>query len=304
MLKRMYFVVSFLSFFTIINGMDQELGKRSGVGAFLDGKLNALLDAVENQVSSHVATLENQVVDVADQMEQKLSSLDPKMVWNALIVCGAVCGTLEGFKWACNRYGRKSDLVVDAGVITEDGELAQATSKADKLVNFVSKQQVDAMVQAKWDELIASGKFADKDYVAIIQKQIINSITQSLETTASRVTVIEKEVAGLKGLEALVKADASQKKEIIVTAHETLSNRVAALENIYVASSSSSAFTKNAPGIFSKLLKKNKTRDDNANHPASDAHSQGNRQDGDEDHATTVTLHTPGELEKNNDDTL
>lgn len=284
MLKRMYIVLSLLSLVTIVHGMDETVGKRSA-GDFFNHTLNAVLGKVEDEVAMHagtITTIENELGVVADQLEQKVSSLDPKMVWNALVVCGAVCGAVEGCKWAYNRYGKKSNLVLDSHLLGQGTQVAQAANDADKIGTFVSKQQIDALVEAKWNELVTSST--------------ISSLTQAVETTARRVTTLEGQV---KGLGIIVNGDAATKKTGIVTSHEVLANRIAALENIKPAASSSSVKQKGKlAATIGGLFKKNvEHKDAGDGHSHGDAMSAGHDEDEDH-HATSVTLHALGDQNK------
>jgi hypothetical protein len=237
MVKRMCIVVSLLSMVSIMNGMNQGMDKRSAGNV-----LHNILDAVVGAASADVGIVENELEAVAHEAQQEISSMDPKMVWNALVVCSAIYGTAEGIKWAWNRYGVKPLPGLDSHTLAQGAAVTQAGDDANKLATFISKQAIDAMVQAKWNELVTSST--------------ISSLTQAAETTAGRVKTLEGQVSGLM---IVVQGDPASNgtKPGIVSKHESLSNYVAGLANQkQLASSSAPQPAAHKEGFLSRILHK------------------------------------------------
>lgn len=317
MLKRMYIVISLLSIATIMHGMGEEVGKRSAGGV-----LNDTLDSVVGkEIVGTITTLEHEFGGAIQEIKQEatLLGVTPKGAYEGAVVFGALYLTAETAKYFYHRYlAPEQEQALDAATLAGTQSVATAHSNVHVLGQFVSTTQVQAIVEAKWKELMGQGNLADKGYVDIATSQVKNMITSALETNASRVTVLRD----VQGLKVAINGDSASKTIGIRTAHGLLVNRIAALENQKQAassasSSSSSSSSAAAPsteqggGLFGGVGKmfggrKKQKRDDSGVHGFK--HKHGDDDDDDDDDAAPTDLHAAGDghkgKQKDKDDTL
>jgi hypothetical protein len=296
----MYIVVSLLSITAIMHSMQDAINKGSA-GNYLNNTLDIFVGK-ETAMSGTITTVENELGIIADQAKEEITLLGvtPNRVYEIGVVCGALYLTKEGIQYVYNRYFPAQAEPLDEHTQALGQSAIGAHKNADILGQFVSTQQINSIVESKWQELMKSGNLADKEYVETIKKQVINALTQSIQTTASRVEVLETQVQGLK---TILRGDPKATTPGIVTAHDLLVNRVSALENQQSSSSSSTTHsTEQGGGMMSKLFRTKKTRDESGVHGVhGEKHSQGDipsHDDDNQDGTTTVTLHT---LAKGND---
>lgn len=306
MLKHAYIVISLLSIVNLMHGME-DASKRSALSVF-NNALNAVADKIQEipSIAGTMTTIENQLGDIGNEVKNDLSLLGvkPQNAYDAAVVFGALYLTAETSKYIYRRYiASDDDQSLDASALAAGQAVAQANSNINALGQFVSQQQINDIVQKKWDELVASGKFADKDYVDTATAQTRNMVTSALETTASRVTVLEGQV---KGLIVAINGDKEAKKNGIFTLLDALANRMAALENqSHLDSGTQGHAQSKGEGLMSKFFGRRKKGSDSAVHGAShavgDNHSHDDDSENEDDSEKSATLHAPG---KNDNDTL
>lgn len=301
MLKRAYIVISLLSIASLVHGME-DADKRSALGVF-QHTLNAVTGKIEEipSVTGAITTIEHQLEGFAHDAKDDLSLLgvSPKGAYDAAIVFSALYLTAETIKYIYHRYIAPDEELHDEHL----QPIAQANSNINALGKFVSAQEINNMVQAKCDELVKSGKFADKDYVDTAIAQSRNMVTSALEKTASRVTVLEGQV---KGLIIAINGDKEAKKNGIFTLLDLLTNRVMALENqSHFGSGTQVHAQSKGEGLMSKFFGRRKKGSDSAVHGAShavgDNQSHDDDSENDDDSEKSATLHAP---DKNDNDNL
>lgn len=299
MVKRMYIAVSLLSMASIMNGMEQEVGKRSALDV-VNHVLDAVVGKVEEEITTHagtITTVENELGALAHQGKEELTLLGvtPKGAYEAAVVFGTLYVSAETVKYIYYRHIAPQPKPLDPHTAAVSKSAGDANKNVDVLGQFISTQQINGIVEAKWKELMDESKLADKDYVNAATSQIRNMVTSALETNAGRVTDLERDV---KGLAVAIHGDATDKKTGIVISHEALANRVVALENL--SGSSSGKPAGKGGGMMSKMFGTNK----NSAAPAATKgiHPHDDDQDDDDDnkdnHATEAKLHGAGKQNK------
>lgn len=295
MLKRMYIVISLLSMASIMQGMEDEIGKRSALGK-LDSTLDILVGKVEEEVSAHagtITTVEHELGVIAQEAKDELTLLGvtPKGAYDAAVVFGALYLTAETAKYIYHRYIAPQEQPLDAATLAAGKFATDANNNVHVLGQFVSTTQVQAIVEAKWKEMLAGSKLADKDYVDTATAQIRNMATSALETTASRVKVLEQDLGGLK---IILRGDPKAITPGLLNRIDILANRVVALEN-QKQSASSSAKSKEkekSGGMLGGMFRRKKGSDSavhgiGQNH--GDNHSNGAHDDDEDDDGANIT---------------
>jgi hypothetical protein len=302
MLKRMYIVISLLSIATIMHGMEEQVTKRS-VGGVLNDTLDKM--GIPKQITGTITTLEQEFGGMIHGAEKEITLLGvtSKGAYEAAVVGGALYLTAEMAKYIYTRYVGPQEQPLDATTQAVSQSAANAHSNAHILGQFVSTTQINAIVEAKWQELMTSSKLADKDYVNTATAQIRNMATSALETTASRVASLESQV---KGLAIVIHGDAKTTPGI-VSAHDILKNRIAALENQKQSASFAAQSKEQSGGMMDKLFggKRRKKGADSAVHGVEDKqgdkHSQdAHDNDDDADGANITDLQAPNPNNNNN----